>query len=87
MLSIKDKLRITATQSRATERGELMRYFMEIINPQRKEAGFRPLTYARLGKILQGQDMKTLYYMKSMMSDLPNERAAKFFFWSLREQK
>ncbi len=54
--------------SRATERGELLRFFQRHLNYGRKKDGFPPLSMARLGFILEGIPTKDLYYLKSVCS-------------------
>ncbi len=77
----------TQKTSRTTERGELMKWFMDILNPARIHAGYKPLTYPRMASLIAKIPTKDLYYMKSMMSDKNTEQACKWFYWSLKEQK
>lgn len=49
--------------STKTERGEQLRLFMRKLNKGRIEAGFKPLTEARLGKIFEGKDVAYMYWL------------------------
>lgn len=75
--------------SRETERGELMKYFMDELNSSRGK--LPKLTMGRMGKILQGLEVKDLYYMKSQFEDRLSrngrDAASKHFWWSIKEQK
>lgn len=70
-----------------TERGELMRYFIETLNPQRK-GEYQPLTYSRMGKLLQKVPTKDLYYLKSVMEDKKRrgENYGAYFYWSIKSK-
>lgn len=68
-----------------TERGELFKYFITKLNPPRIAKGFRPLTYPRMGKLLQGIETKDLYYLKTICEDSKNFSAR--FFWELDPKK
>lgn len=68
-----------------TERGELMRYFCDHLNPGRKRDGLTLITMARMGKILEGIPTKDLYYLKRVCSDAPN--FSKRFWWELDPKK
>lgn len=72
-------------QSRATERGELMKYFCERLNAPRRLEGLPAITMARMGKLLQQIPTKDLYYLKSVC-----DRARNFstkFWWELNPEK
>lgn len=76
-------------RDRKTERGELLKYFADELNESR---GKRPkLTIGRMGKVLEGLEVKDLYYMQSAFKDRLNrngrESASKWFWWSLKEEK
>jgi hypothetical protein len=66
MKHIGAQLKRNLKRTRETERGELMKYFCERINPSRKEDGLVPLTMARMGKLLEKIPTKDLYYIKSV---------------------
>lgn len=70
---------------KATERGELMKYFCEKLNPTRKKDGLPVITMARMGKILEGIPTKDLYYLKRVCNDAPN--FSKRFWWELDPRK
>lgn len=73
-------------KSNQTERGELLRYFLQTLNQSREKSGYKNLTFPRVAHLLQGQDVPTLYYMKSCMKDRDLEAACKFFYWSIRPE-
>ena len=60
---------ILCKRDRATERGELMRYFMLELNKGRKRDGLDLLTMPRMGKIFELIPTKDLYYLKSVCDD------------------
>jgi hypothetical protein len=68
-----------------SERGDLMQYFMERLNPYRRQDGFPPLTYPRMGKIPQGLSCPDLYYLKSVCDDAKS--FSKTFWYSLDAKK
>ena len=70
---------------RRTERGELMKYFLERLNPRRVRDGFRPLTYPRMGKLLQGLSLWDLHYLKRVCDD--SNDFSKRFWWELDPKK
>ena len=53
----------------ATERGDLMEFFISHVNPSRIKIGLLPMTFARMGKELEGVPTKSLYTIKSSMDD------------------
>lgn len=71
---------------RKTERGDLMKYFMEHINQNRPD--HEKLTMPRMGVILKGLTVTDLYYMKAQFEDRLERNdlltAVKHFWWSLR---
>lgn len=77
---IRTRRRITAKQ-RATERGELMEYFCEQLNLSRIHDGFRPISMARMGRILEGIPTKDLYYLKSVC--VQADDFSKKFWWEI----
>ena len=58
--------------NRKTERGEIMHSLMVRLNPPRIEAGYPPLTYARMGQILDGIPTKDLYALLSKCNQSNN---------------
>lgn len=57
---------------RLLERGELFRYFMQEINPQRIKDGYPALTFGRMGMIFRGASMHQIYAVKSICDDSRN---------------
>jgi len=74
-----------AKKQAGSERGDLMQYFMDRLNPYRRQDGFPPLTYPRMGKILQGLTTRDLYYLKSRCDDAKS--FSKTFWWLLDTKK
>lgn len=75
----------TRSRLRQTERGELMRYFLDRINPGRVRDGLPKITMARMGKILEQIPTKDLYYLKRICDDSAN--FSKRFFYELNPKK
>ena len=67
---------------RATERGELMKYFMERLNPSRVRDGYAPRTLARMGRLLVAIPTKDLYYLKSVCDQ--SKDFSKKFWWEIK---
>ena len=72
-------------KSRATERGELLRFFQRHLNYSRANDGLPKLTMARLGKVLEGIPTDDLYYLKSVCSRAKN--FSKKFWWEVDPNK
>lgn len=72
-------------KSRETERGELMRYFVQHINPTRVRDGYPKITMAHMGKILEQIPTKDLYYLKRVCDDAKN--FSKKFWYELDPDK
>ena len=70
---------------RQTERGELMKYFCERINPDRRRDGLQPITMARMGKTLEKIPTKDLYFLKSVCDKAQN--FSKKFWYLLNPDK
>ena len=79
---IKDDAR---KKDRATERGELMKYFMERLNRSRREDGLPLLTMPRMGKALEAIPTKDLYYLKRVCDEAKN--FSKKFWWEINPKK
>lgn len=77
--------KIAKGASRATERGELMRFFQRHLNYARKEDGLPPITMARLGFILQGIPTRDLYYLQSVCTKA--KHFSKKFWWEVDPKK
>lgn len=85
MKHIGSHLRKTVSDARQTERGELMKYFLERINPGRLRDGLPPVAMGRMGKLLQKIPTKDLYYLKSVCDDAGN--FSKKFWWEINPKK
>lgn len=87
MKRIGDHLKDNADKprDRATERGELMKYFMERLNYSRKRDGLPPLTMARMGRLLQAIPTPDLYYLKSVCDQ--SKDFSKKFWWEINPKK
>jgi hypothetical protein len=80
---------IPTKKSRATERGELMKYFRAELNRGRVRDGLLPLTMPRMGKIFEAIPTKDLYFLKSVC-DQHAERGGDFskrFWWEIDPKK
>lgn len=78
-------LKQTRTKMRETERGELMRYFLDRLNPSRIRDNLPKISMARMGKILEQIPTKDLYYLKRVCDDAGN--FSKKFWWELDPEK
>lgn len=85
MRHIGANLKQTRARIRETERGELMRYFVDRINPSRVRDGLPRITMPRMGKILEQIPTKDLYYLKRICDDSAN--FSKRFFYELNPKK
>ena len=85
MRHIGGHLKRSVTKSRATERGELMRYFCEKLNVSRLRDGLPPIAMGRMGKLLEKIPTKDLYYMKRVCDDAQN--FSKKFWYLLNPKK
>jgi len=72
-------------KERATERGELMKYFMENLNVSRRRDGLPPLTMPRMGRLLVAIPTKDLYYLKSVCDQAKD--FSKKFWWEINPKK
>lgn len=68
-----------------TERGELMKFFMERLNPGRVRDGYPPLSMGRMGRVLQAIPTKDLYYLKRVCEDAKD--FSKKFWWEINPKK
>jgi hypothetical protein len=73
-------------KSRDTERGELLRYFMQKLNIARVRDGLPPLSMPRMGKTLELIPTKDLYYLKSVCDDAAarGNEFSKKFWWEVK---
>ena len=85
MRHIQITLNQTRQRMRETERGELMKYFIDRINPGRVRDNLPKIAMARMGKILEQIPTKDLYYLKRICDDSGN--FSKRFFYELDPKK
>ncbi|MBI4093894.1 hypothetical protein HY417_02930 [Candidatus Kaiserbacteria bacterium] len=85
MRHIGTHLKRSVTKSRATERGELMRYFCENLNVGRLRDGLPLIRMGRMGKLLEKIPTKDLYYIKRVCDDANN--FSKKFWYLLNPEK
>jgi len=85
MKHIAGQLKRSMADAKKTERGELMRYFLDRINLQRERDGYPKLTMGRMGKTLQSIPTKDLYYLKRVCDDAQN--FSKKFWWEVNPKK
>lgn len=85
MQHIGAELRKQQKRMRETERGELMRFFCDNLNPTRRRDGLPLITMSRMGKILEQIPTKDLYYLKRVCNDAGN--FSKRFWWELDPTK
>ena len=57
-------------KNKKTERGELLRYFTDVINKERVGTKYKPLTIKMIGIKLQLLSLEDLYYMQSVAKDI-----------------
>ena len=78
-------------RERASERGDLLHYFMQKLNMTRTRDGLAPLTMARMGRALQGIPTKDLYFLKSVCDDAQKRNGidafSKKFWWEINPKK
>ena len=56
-------------KDRSTERGELLKFFMSVLNPDRKKKGMSEISISRMGYILAKIPTKDLWALKSKVED------------------
>ena len=76
-------------KDKATERGELMQYFMSKLNRSRLRDGLPALTMARMGRVLVAIPTKDLYFLKSVCDDAETRSGSadtfsKKFWWEVK---
>ncbi len=80
-------IRVPSSRSkkeRATERGELMQYFMEKLNVSRLRDGLPALTMPRMGRLLVAIPTQDLYYLKRVCDDAKD--FSKKFWWEIKPE-
>ena len=85
MKHIGTQLRKNLSKTRETERGELMKYFVQKLNRGRRRDGLPQITMGRMGKLFEKIPTKDLYYLKRVCDDAPN--FSKKFWWLLDPKK
>ena len=85
MRHISTHLKKTMSQTRKTERGDLMEYFCEKLNRARARDELPKITMGRMGKMLEKIPTKDLYYMKRVCDDAEN--FSKKFWYLLNPDK
>jgi hypothetical protein len=68
-------------KDKATERGELMKYFMDRLNAARLRDGLPPLTMGRMGRLLMATPTEDLYYLKTVCDQ--SRDFSKKFWWEV----
>jgi hypothetical protein len=68
-------------EGRASERGELMQYFMDKLNKARLGTGLPKLTMPRMGRLLEAIPTKDLYYLKTVCEK--SRDFSKKFWWEI----
>lgn len=69
-------------KEKITERGELMKYFMDALNVSRRRDGLPPLTMPRMGRLLVAIPTKDLYYLKTVCEQ--SRDFSKKFWWEIK---
>ncbi len=85
MQHIGSSLKAKRNALRQTERGEIMKYFCDRLNPGRVRDNLPKITMARMGKILEQIPTKDLYYLKRVCDEAGN--FSKKFWWELDPKK
>ncbi len=80
-----EHLSARSKKEKVTERGELMKYFMEELNVSRKRDHIPPLTMPRMGRLLVAIPTKDLYYLKSVCEQ--SKDFSKKFWWEINPKK
>lgn len=85
MKHIGGELKRALSKTRATERGELMKYFCERLNNARRGTSYLPITLGRMGRMLEKIPTKDLYYIKSSCEQAEN--FSRRFWYLLNPEK
>lgn len=72
-------------KDKATERGELMKYFADRLNTTRRRDGLPPITMGRMGRLLVAIPTNDLYYLKSVCDQAKD--FSKKFWWEIDPKK
>ncbi len=76
-----ETLSARSKKEKVTERGEIMKYFMEELNVGRRRDHIPPLTMPRMGRLLVAIPTKDLYYLKSVCEQ--SKDFSKKFWWEI----
>ncbi len=91
MQHIRMHLGPSSRRDKASERGDLMQYFMQKLNVSRTRDGLAPLTMGRMGRLLQGIPTNDLYFLKSICDDAQKRNGidafSKRFWWEINPKK
>lgn len=69
------------SKSKATERGELMEYFLGKLNAARVRDGLKPMTMGRMAALCAATPTEDLYYLKSICDQAKD--FSKKFWWEI----
>lgn len=87
--SLFDKYKVQVKDSR-TERGELLKQFLEQINMSRLGTHYKQVSIAKIGMDVAHIPTKDLYYLLSICKDAGtrakryDQGFAKMFYWSIK---
>lgn len=79
-----ETLSARSKKEKATERGELMKYFMDTLNVSRRRDHIPPLSMPRMGRLLVAIPTKDLYYLKSVCEQ--SKDFSKKFWWEIKPE-
>jgi hypothetical protein len=85
-----ENYRLPVTKGRTSERGELLKYFCEKLNPGRVHSGFKPISPSRLAYRTRFMTSnRDLYWLKSECEDAERRGRSfsKRFWYYARQQK
>lgn len=78
-------VQVPVSKTRATERGELMEYFLGKLNAARVRDGLKPMTMGRMAALCAATPTKDLYYLKSICDQ--SKDFSKKFWWEINPKK
>lgn len=82
-----DRNYLTTTKTTKTERGELLIYFMNVMNPLRKSAGYKEWDIKRTGYMLSVYNTHDLYCLKTKCEQSKNFGSTFNYFIFCSENK
>ncbi len=77
--------KLPVKKEKATERGEMMEYFLKNLNSARVRDGLPPMTMGRMGRLLVAIPTKDLYYLKTVCDQ--SKDFSKKFWWETNPKK